>query len=268
MKTKEFKKFFLRKISWIINYLYTGTRSEELVCIEDKLKNYKSDLLIMSIVFNNFDLLKKQYKNIKKHADLMLIIVDNSSDRLIRIKNREFCVKNNVGYVGLPFNIFSGIDNSMSHSLALNWAIKNIILKYKIKYFGFIDSDIFPVGKMNILPKIKKNKGFYGLYQERDKKWYLWPGYCFFDKSLALKSNLNFLPCNGMDTGGRNYYNLFYKINMKKCIFPSQTYRQITNKKTNDFRDTHIEIIDKVWIHLMNSSNTYKNKIKYLKNEW
>ena len=39
MKTKEFKKFFLRKISWIINYLYTRTRCEELICVEDKLKN-------------------------------------------------------------------------------------------------------------------------------------------------------------------------------------------------------------------------------------
>lgn len=261
----KIKGFFLNKNSRIIEYLYTRAKSENLIYVEDRLNGNKHDLLIMTIVFNNFDLLKKQYKNLKRYTDFLLIVVDNSNINHIRIKNRRFCERNKIMYIGLPFNIFSGVDSSMSHGLALNWVVKNIVLKFKVKYFGFIDSDLFPIGKISILPKIIKNKGIYGLFQERDKKWYLWPGFCFFDRRIAVENGLNFLPCKGMDTGGRNFYNVFCKKNVKKIVFPSQSYRQIVKSKTADFRDTHIEIIDKVWVHLMNSSEKYDKKIKFCK---
>lgn len=152
----------------------------------------------------------------------------------------------NISYIKIPFGI--RFNPSYSHGYALNFAY-NIFLKInKIKYLGFLDHDIYPYRKTEIIKKIRE--GVFGRLQERDNRWYLWPGFVFFDLDKIRDKKIDFTPIEGLDTGGRLYYSLYSNIKKENLIFPKEYYIELEN----DNRETKVQVIDD-WIHLVNLSN-------------
>ena len=118
----------------------------------------------------------------------------------------DVCIRQKVAYVSLPQNNpFNNFDSSASHGAALNYVWKNIVQpSVQIKYIMFLDYDIFPADKFNVAA-ILQDKPFYGLVQERGHKWYLWPGFCCYNKQAVSFEKMNFLPNEWGDTGASNF---------------------------------------------------------------
>lgn len=219
------------------------------------------NFLIMVIAFNTSELIKLQHKELKKHLKegFDYLVVDNSSDKNTSQDLYRFCKSENISYVKVPKNPLTGIRASGSHGVALNWCYKNIIQKYKPRFFGFLDHDVFPIKETILTEKI--TSGFYGIIRERKEPfWYLWPGFSFFEYEKIQNFKVNFFPYhageNGeifLDTGGSNYNSIYKKIGKESIRRASS---RLINRETNkDFikgEDSSqvFEIIDNAWLHL------------------
>lgn len=172
------------------------------------------DLLLITVAFNNPQILEWQLSLCKKFIrdKYIHIILDNSSDNNARGKNKQICLRHNIQYIPLPNNPWSGIHNSRSHGISLDWAVKNIIPLFSVKVVGFLDHDIFPVKEQCILSSME-DKLCMGVRQVRGKCWYLWPGFLFIAKDVITKNrNFSMLPTSYTDTGGALWKILFSKI--------------------------------------------------------
>ena len=176
----KFSNYFQEKNKAIIFYKN---------CIFKKIFHINRELAIITIAFNKVDLIKKQSELLKKNItdEFSYFVIDNSNSDEDSFRIRDYCLNNKVNYFRIPPNPGS-YNPSLSHGFAINWAIKNIILKYKIKNFALLDHDIFIIKKYSILNKLN-NQIFYGVKQTKLGIWYLWPGFSFF-KVNKLKARL------------------------------------------------------------------------------
>lgn len=219
-------------------------------------------LLLITIAFNNSKILKVQHKYLKKNLqeEFIHMIADNSTLPNISREIETYCENGKIPYVKLPSNPYQ--NPSKSHGIALEWAYQHIVRKYQPTHFGFIDHDIFPYKETSITSHIQQ--GIFGLIQYRNEKWYLWPGFCFYDFKMLKKIKVNFMPTQGLDTGGANYYTLYNKINKDTLSKIPQTYIDISKRKmvpnvNNENTATTIECIGD-WIHIMRVSNWNNQK--------
>lgn len=267
-------KRYYQKIKNILRKLYIKcsninriffTNKKPIFSNLDKSKLENANLIIITIAFNNIEIIKLQHsylkQNLKEKFDY--IIVDNSNLENISFQIFEYCMENNISYIKLPLNPFSG-NPSKSHGIALNWAYEHIIKIFKPVFFGFIDHDILPFKETSITPFIKD--GIFGLIQERNEKWYLWPGFCFYEYNFISKIKLNFMPTIGLDTGGSNYYSLYKNINKNNIYKIKQIYFDLEKKETVDKFNNIGEIVEIIgnWVHIMRTSNW--NNQNYNKN--
>lgn len=228
-------------------------------CDNKKLKN-KNVVDLVTVAFNNEIVIKQQIRLLKKYMidPYTYTVADNSPDPDKQEKIRKICEENKAGYIKLPKNPYTGIYPSISHGSTLNWLLKHYILKRKANYFGFIDHDIFPVKPTGVI-KIFQEKEVYGLihlkFHNNKKRWYLWPGFCFFRIDFAQNNKLNFMPImkKDLDTGGGNWDNVFSKISKDKILFSNC---EKTNVNINESEVLSIENIDN-WIHTSNASLYY-----------
>lgn len=217
-----------------------------------------TNLLIATIAFNNLAILKAQHHYLKTFLDedYVYMIADNSSDEAASIAIADFCIEQHIPYIKIPKNPFLG-NPSKSHGFALNWTFANIIRKYQTRHFGFIDHDILPFRTTTITDKIKQ--GIFGLTQQREERWYLWPGLSFYTFDSAAQ--LNFMPCSGLDTGGSNYDILYKNLN-RDTLGPALQYYYDINleKKVPAFVQHNDAIVETIgdWLHLMRTSNWHK----------
>lgn len=232
--------------------------------IKSSYKNIKikgNNLMIIVIAFNNKEILETQEKylqeNLKEKYDY--IVADNSTKINVSEKIKLFCKEKNISYIKIPSNPLNGVRASGSHGIALNWCMKNIIRKYKPKYFGFLDHDIFPLKEVCVTDKLKS--GFSGITRTRgDKYFYLWPGFCFFDFEKVKNFKFNFFPHhsgrNGLtflDTGGSNYYSIYKKTSRKEIQESSSKLINLNTGKEfikGENSSQTFEIIDSTWLHL------------------
>jgi hypothetical protein len=143
-----------------------------------------------------------------------------------------------------------------------------------------IDHDIFPMKPVTITHLINQ-RSYYGHLQERGSRWYLWPGYCFFNLDKISIHSLDFLPSSGLDTGGGNWAALFTH-SRKPSLLPHHAYARLSDllalpiKKWEQCQqlrfkpdeqkkliqsDELVEFIND-WIHFFNASNWKKTKDK------
>ncbi len=221
----------------------------------------KTNFLIVTIAFNNKDILETQYSYLQENLEdtFDYCIADNSSDKNKAEGIKQFCTKNNISYIKIPANPLTGVRASGSHGVALNWVYRNIIKKYKPTYFGFLDHDIFPLEKTNIIRKMRG--GYYGIIRMRHAPyWYFWPGFSFFEYDKFKKYCFDFAPYhagkNGLtflDTGGANYYTISRKIDRSVLAEAASTLIDLSTGKEwirgTDTRRT-FELIDKSWLHM------------------
>ena len=219
-------------------------------------------ILLITIAFNNSEILKIQHKYLKNNLreDFIYMIADNSTLPNISLEIETYCKNERAPYVKLPRSPYR--NPSKSHGIALQWVYRHIVGNYHPAYFGFIDHDIFPRKATSIIPHIRE--GVFGLIQERGEKWYLWPGFCFYDFKMLKKIKVNFMPTRGLDTGGANYYSLYKKINKDNLFKVPQIYIDISARKivpniNNENTATTIECIGD-WTHIMRVSNWNSQK--------
>jgi len=215
------------------------------------------NLLLISIAFNNIETIHLQYDYLKKNLtdNFSYVVADNSSDKKSAALIRSFCTEEKISYYKLPSNPLTGAHPSGSHGLALNWSFKHIVKKLSPKYFGFLDHDIFPLTQTAIIPHIRHS--MFGLLQDRNDKWYLWPGFCFYEYQKVVMLPLNFMPATNLDTGGGNYEVLYKTIDKRLLDLPTHHYLNTeTGEQTDIFKnaDHTVERIGD-WIHTMRLSN-------------
>ncbi len=252
-------KTTLKKLSNIVYkllLLHTFKKSPKESTV---LKQY--NFMVITIAFNNVEILKIQFEYLKRFLDdpFNYVIADNSNKKEYSKRIETFCKKNKISYLKIPKNPLTRVRASGSHGIALNWCQRNIIKKYKPKYYGFLDHDIFPIKKVSLIDNL--NKGFYGAIRNRkDPYWYMWPGFSFFEFEKIEKYSFNFFPHhsgkNGfifLDTGGSNYFSIFKKIG-KESIQEAKSKLVNLNTEKEFVRGENssqtFEVIDGAWLHL------------------
>lgn len=223
------------------------------------LKDDNQNLDIVSVAFNNEQIIEHQIRLIKKYiqGDYNYIVADNSSNKEIQQKIKNICEKNNISYIILPPNHLNLIGPSYSHSASLNWIYNHIIKQRKAKYFGFIDHDLFPIAPFNLKNKML-DQPIYGLKRDRNEGrfWYLWAGLCFFNSGFLRDKKVNFMPCKidgfYLDSGGSNWKTVYSSLNDKEISFVPERMSNI--RKGDSRHGDKVEFFDDCWLHTINGS--------------
>lgn len=242
--------------------------------VSGDISNKNITLIIITIAYNNVNLIEKQIELIGKNVtglNYKHFIVDNSPNKNIRIRIKDICKSQNVGYEEVPYSLslkfckWIGL-HSMSHGIALNWAYYNIVFPRNPKFFMLLDHDVLPIKKYCFSGELS-NPNFYGVYRDRGGGWYLWPGWCVFRNSAISSIKPNFLPYFKknvfFDTGGNNHKKIYRFYNCQEIYFPKVVTIRIKESKdlaSDDaiYHSDYIQIIDECWIHLINGSNYFQ----------
>lgn len=209
-------------------------------------------VLIMTVAFNNLETIKVQAKYLAQNISdkYQYIVGDNSTKQDIAKRIEDFCRVSGIGYVRILSNPYNGVDASKSHGIAVNWMYEHLVKQSNARYFGIIDHDIFPIVSTSIIHSIGKI-GFYGHIQTRENRWYLWPGFSFFDRKKLGNISYNFLPVSGLDTGGGNWELIYQYADRNRLNKPKHYY--IKYRDGDVIQNTSMERIGD-WLHLMNAS--------------
>lgn len=225
-------------------------------------------LLLVSLAYNSAELVAFQYKYLKTNLkdDFLYVVADHSYNMDASGKMEKFCRENRIPYYRLPEQSFFlyRINASIMHALALNWAYRNIVLTSEPAVFGFLDNDIFPVRPASVLEKIS-GKMIYGYIRDEKNGWYLWPGLAVFNASRLREKKkekkLNFLPWKEIDTGGRNYKNIYKYLDRSADTRPAGIAVVYIDVKSGDGSvvSSGFAQFDE-WLHISGASDLPKRR--------
>lgn len=212
--------------------------------------------MLVSIAFNNPDLVEYQLRLLRKNCldNYLMLICDNSNNNSRSKEIHEVCKRYKASYIKLPVTLYPE-HPSQSHGSAINWTHLNIVRKYKPKVFGILDHDIFPVKKVSIIKRMQQ-KPLYGVKETKGEKWYLWPGFSFYDNGFLKFKKVDFRPTEGLDTGGSNWQSIYRKLDKNVPIFAKVNLMKVG--LGNDKQEDKVQIVDDSWVHLINGSNWAK----------
>jgi hypothetical protein len=207
---------------------------------------------LATVCFNNPLVVRYQAKLLRKHLrdDHDYTVFDNSPPGRERDEIRAVCRGESVSYVELPDTPFLG-SPSRHHGAALNWICRRHFAPRGRPCIGFIDHDLFPVRATRIVDKIGVD-GLLGRIDERDGRWYLWPGFCFLASATVRVGRLDFLPVPGLDTGGGNWPRLYRYID--RARLPRVENRLENVRPGDDKQADMVEWIAEDWLHAINAS--------------
>lgn len=169
---------------------------------------------LITVAFNKPVFISHQIRLLRKYLrdDFTLFVVSNAQEEC-DVRDISSICRNHENLVYIRPGVIG------THWDALNLATEHVRAFGKGDYFGTLDHDVFPIRDCTIIDKIEPN-GFYGLPQTRDTRWYLFPGFTFFKRSMVGDTNLDFSPVpanneiGGLDTGGANYERLYKRLNL------------------------------------------------------
>ncbi len=173
-------------------------------------RNLAGANMLLTIAFEDAELTDWQIRLIRKYLPVAaFVVVDNSVSDSGAEAIRRVCAAHQCSYVRTPENPWTG-SPSRSHGIALNWAWENVVRPSQPKAFGFIDADMFPLESTDPFDALK-SQDFYGVVRYENDRWFLWPGFCFFNFSAVAQCALNFSQAwfLGLDTGGGNWNELY-----------------------------------------------------------
>lgn len=210
----------------------------------------------MVVAFGDANLIRTQYQALQKFLQdaFSYTVVDNSPDYAKRVELQAYCKEADIRYIGLPKNPYTGYSASDSHGLALNWAYRRLLRHGGATVWAFLDHDIFPTAPYSITEKLK-TQPVYGHLQVRDKIWYVWPGFCFFDADELTRARLNFMPIPGADTGAANYSVMYRHLARAALRFPNHSYETVQLQGGGG--EGRVERLDG-WLHVIGASNWNK----------
>ncbi len=169
-------------------------------------------MAVITVAFNDLSLVRLQVKALNKFFKdpYNYFVVDNSNNEEKSQEIKKYCLENNFNYARLSENIGNKQrDAGTAHGMSLNWAYRNIVLRFKPWAFGFWDYDLFPTKPVKASDYLAKSEawGISIKLKPRLTPWhypvYLWVGLLFFRTERFKGKMINFLPDFGVDTGGR-----------------------------------------------------------------
>ena len=167
------------------------------------LPHIRSQNVLITISFNDPQVIEWQIKLIARNVSgAVQVVADNSTNLAAR---GAICTAAGVAFVPVPANPWTRreLDGGKSHGYALNWAWRNIVLANRPSMIGFLDHDIFPTATTNPFRMLDR-AAVAGLVRKApDGRWYLWPGFAFFNLARLPTDRLNFGRdwLDGFDTG-------------------------------------------------------------------
>ncbi|MEN6627352.1 MAG: hypothetical protein ABFD69_14100 [Candidatus Sumerlaeia bacterium] len=250
----------VKKAFWLINLYrldrayrrFLNTNLNQCVRLNIEENPAAAAIDLVSVTFNCIHTVRQQIRLTRKYLEdsFCLTITDNSTDRKCREEIRRLCEAEKIAYIGLPPNPYRKTKCSNSHGAALDWIWRNYLSARPTAHFGFLDHDIYPVRRTSIVKNLSGRK-VHGALQVREQRWYLWAGFCFFERPAVQDVELSFRPIEDLDTGGRNFQTLYSRLQQSNLIFPAQQYHQL--------RDGDLKQADQFetlgdWIHTFNAS--------------
>ena len=211
------------------------------------------ELDLVTVACNNSHVVSEQIRLIRANLSdpFAYTVIDNSSDQSRASEIELLCSRHDVPYIRLPRSRSSAYDPSSSHGRALNWAWTNYILPRSVRYFGFLDHDVFPLRPTSLIGHLH-GQPVWGHLQTRGSRWYLWPGLCVFDARWLGRRRLDFMPGPGFDVGGRLYELLSSSLSQEDLEWPSLAYGRL--REGGEVPQEHLyETIDD-WLHTINAS--------------
>lgn len=225
---------------------------------------------IITVAFNNAQLIRYQEQFINKYLTdkFTHIIVDNSTNIVVREELFNYCCENKIAYIGLPKNYLNRIGASYSHAAALNYVYQHVICKRQPWAFGQIDHDLFPTRAISIIEKLT-NQPIYGPLRSRGKCWYLSAIMSFFRYDFIKNKKVDFMPTTPdtiyLDSGGGNWYDIYSSMNLEELTFPNECIEPL-RKGGNRHSDSLEYFDDKLWLHTINGSCWKKIEREHEKN--
>lgn len=230
---------------------------------------------LVSIAFNNPDVIRLQYQLLRKHCSdpFVYTVADNSSLPAARKAIRDFCQEVSIPYLSLPPSPFGPPSFSESHGAALNYVYRHYLKPRSAPFFGVLDHDIFPVCRFSLSNYVKEQP-YYGMLQvcenapvQGGRLLYLWPGLAFFDAAFTKGKRVDFMPRFGGDTGSGSFYSLYKSLLLDKgketlFFFPDET--RVPLWKGDDFQNDMYARIGEDWLHMVNASD-WRQAEDYLK---
>jgi len=177
--------------------------------IKYTLKGIRNDFLLQLYIK------KRQSLNLSQNVEnSTLVIIDNSTELDKRHQIKQICESSAIAYVSLPKSRTKHANRS--HSMAMQWCYEHIVKPLQPEHFGFIDHDLIPLEPID-LKKTITGQAFYGVkwISNKTDAWQLWAGYCFFDFDKLKNIEMNFMYdfASGLDTGGRNFEQIYQYYN-------------------------------------------------------
>jgi hypothetical protein len=201
---RKFWRFFVLPF---VNYRFVRQPAvfESFISTSEKI-------FVITVAFNDLSLVQLQRKALKKFLldPYDYFVVDNSNNDEKSEAIKKFCLENKINYARLGFNIGNQQrDAGTAHGMALNWAYRNVVLRFRPYAFGFWDYDLFPTKPVRVSDYLARSEawGISIRLKPRLTPWhypaYLWVGLLFFRTERFRGKMMNFLPDFGVDTGGR-----------------------------------------------------------------
>lgn len=176
-----------------------------------------------------------------KNLNGTLIVCDNSRNRAARVEIERICRERGVPYIGLPFSLER--HPCRSHGIAINWVYYNIIQPLEPRVFGFLDHDLFPLQPLDLAALVAEQP-VYGKFRSTRWGWYLWAGFCVFDRAAIATCAPDFntdIP-RLLDTGGRNWLQIYRRLDRAGLRFSNVCAEWL--KHPVDGTMVQIELVD------------------------
>lgn len=170
-----------------------------------------------------------------------IIVFDNSRDDSFCNDIQEQANLAGAEYKRLDF--YDG-DSSRHHSMALNEAYNSLKKDYEV--VALFDHDVFPFKEDDVFEKAK-DYVFCGQKQVRDEKEYFHPAALFLNTGKLINDKIDFMPVEGMDTGGQ-LWNIIKFLKHNKVLSFSYWFET----------DLEYEIVNGTMMHFVKGSNWNK----------
>lgn len=207
--------------------------------------------VLVTISFNDPQVIEWQTRLIARNVPHAVhIVADNSTDLTASSAIGNICSAAGVAFAAVPANPWTRReqDGGKSHGYALNWVWRNIVLANRPSMVGFLDHDIFPTTKTDPFRMLDR-AAVAGLVRTAPgERWYLWPGFAFFNLGRLRTDRLNFGRdwLDGFDTGGLNWRRLYRTLSDADLC--AADYERITVAADVAMDDALFERIDS-WLH-------------------
>lgn len=186
------------------------------------------------VAYNNIFCVEYQIKTFSlfcKDPHKLIVIDSNCGEYPKNTESkREICKKHNVEFLELPVHLSNKrLNPSDILAKKLNYVFYEIIKKREPAFFAFLDQDFFAFREFSVMDQLEKY-GMYGDVNEiswdrtpgekienlTDGPWCMHPWLSFYKYDLVKDKPMDWSPCKGFDTGGKNWEVFISKSGLKK----------------------------------------------------